>query len=523
MKYFKELTDAVETENFQLTDEILSKIKAEDDSIEYVRKLLSYMENNPDIDYGMPGPIVHYMEKYYRNGYEQLLHDSVVRKPTVHTLWMLNRVINGSDKAEKDKYLLSLKEISNNKSLPENVREEAKSFLKHQEGSSKSKAAIVVGSVIAILIVVKLISYWLSLGDMSELDGWYYIDTKGHLVNDQAYYHAECNYNEDGIVFVRHLDYDTTDGKLERVGGFVDSEGYLIGNKTFEDGDIHVLSSSEQVEFPVIYLKSGKIVLLDEHLRQVAELKETYGSNSFGYLSFSQGLGEVSVVVDGIQKWGYINENAEWVIPPQFKTTSPFSEDGIACITDFDTGKVGYITRDGKWLSDERYYRGTSFYGGFALVQREENGPAAYINTDGQYITGFDYEFWPVNWGFSEGLTAVKPYNSDGYYFINENGEKALDTNSLPYGPFKNGLAPIGNENGKVGFIDINGKLVIDYKYDSAESFSDDGYALVKLKDKYGIIDTKGKWLYKPQFSDATTIINGYARVYLDLRQQIRK
>ena len=63
MKYFKELTDAVETENFQLTDEILSKIKAEDDSIEYVRKLLSYMENHPDIDYGMPGPIVHYMEK----------------------------------------------------------------------------------------------------------------------------------------------------------------------------------------------------------------------------------------------------------------------------------------------------------------------------------------------------------------------------------------------------------------------------------------------------------------------------
>ncbi len=91
------------------------------------------MENNPDIDYGMPGPIVHYVEKYYQNGYEQLLHESVIRKPTVHTLWMFNRVINGSDKPEKEKYLSSLKEISNIKSLPENVREETESFLKYQE------------------------------------------------------------------------------------------------------------------------------------------------------------------------------------------------------------------------------------------------------------------------------------------------------------------------------------------------------------------------------------------------------
>ena len=133
MKYYKDLTAAIISEDFYLTDEIISKIKTEDDSIEYVTMILTFMENNPDIDYGMPGPIVHYVEKYYQNGYEQLLHESVIRKPTVHTLWMFNRVINGSDKPEKKKYLSSLKEISNNKSLPENVREEAESFLKYQE------------------------------------------------------------------------------------------------------------------------------------------------------------------------------------------------------------------------------------------------------------------------------------------------------------------------------------------------------------------------------------------------------
>ncbi|MBQ4220938.1 MAG: hypothetical protein II666_15450 [Butyrivibrio sp.] len=54
--------------------------------------LFVFMENNPNIDYGMPGPIVHFMESYYKKGYEDELLKSVKRKPTQHTVWMLNRI-----------------------------------------------------------------------------------------------------------------------------------------------------------------------------------------------------------------------------------------------------------------------------------------------------------------------------------------------------------------------------------------------------------------------------------------------
>ena len=384
-----------------------------------------------------------------------------------------------------------------------------------------NKRMYVATVVIVILFVIRLIMYWLSLGDKVELYGWYYIDTKGHVVNDQPYYYADGDYNKEGIVFVNHIGFDTTSGKIERTAGFIDTEGNLIGNKTFKESDIH--TSPGEIEFPVIFVKSGMLVLLDEHLRQVAELEETFGSKTFGYLDFAEGLGEVCVVIDGEDIWGYINENAEWVIPPQFKSTREFTADGIARVTEYETGKEGYITRDGRWISDERYYAGKNFYGGYTLVQREENGPAAYINSNGQNITGFDYDFMYSSSGFSEGVAKVKPYDGDRYYLINEKGEKLFDRDFSYCGTFLNGLCLVGNDKSKYGYIDINGNVIIDYKYDSASSFSDDGYAVVEINGKCGIIDKNGKWLYKPQFSEATTIINGYARVKLDDDQRIRK
>ena len=64
MKYYEQLIKATIDEDFYSANDVLSSIINEDDSIEYVNNLLLFMENNPNIDYGVPGPLVHYMEKY---------------------------------------------------------------------------------------------------------------------------------------------------------------------------------------------------------------------------------------------------------------------------------------------------------------------------------------------------------------------------------------------------------------------------------------------------------------------------
>ena len=133
MRFYKQLIEAVKEEDFYKTNEVLLQIMQEDDTIEYVEELLEFMENNPDIDYGMPGPIVHYMERSCMENYENLLYASVKRKPTIHTLWMLNRIINSPEVVDKSKYINLLTSISEEQNESDIIRDEALFYLQYQK------------------------------------------------------------------------------------------------------------------------------------------------------------------------------------------------------------------------------------------------------------------------------------------------------------------------------------------------------------------------------------------------------
>jgi hypothetical protein len=77
--------------------------------IEAIEPVLQFIERHPDIDFGTPGPLVHFVEQYYGQGYEEKLLQSLARKPTMLTVWMLNRVINGTEEpARKRPFLETL-------------------------------------------------------------------------------------------------------------------------------------------------------------------------------------------------------------------------------------------------------------------------------------------------------------------------------------------------------------------------------------------------------------------------------
>jgi len=90
---------------------------------------------------------------------------------------------------------------------------------------------------------------------------------------------------------------------------------------------------------------------------------------------------------------------------------------------------------------------------------------------------------------------------------------------------FSEGLATvrIGNhENGKWGFVDKTGKVVIKIKYDFVEDF-ERGLAKVKLNGKYGFIDKRGKKIYPIKyesidikyFSEDLSILNLNGKIWL--------
>ena len=132
-KILEVLTENIKKEDFEAIYEILNIIK-EEDSMLYIEWILHFMEENPKIDYGMPGPLVHFMEKKYKKGYEKLLLESIKRKPTEHTVWMLNRILNDVNLEDRNVYMDVLKAIVKDSKYDEELRSLAKEFLEYQEG-----------------------------------------------------------------------------------------------------------------------------------------------------------------------------------------------------------------------------------------------------------------------------------------------------------------------------------------------------------------------------------------------------
>lgn len=98
-----QLDDIAHTDDFETSSsDLVDRWESLNVGFEAIEPILRFMEENPSIEFGTPGALVHFVEKFYRNGYEQKLLESVSRKPTSHTAWMLNRLING-EKASVEK------------------------------------------------------------------------------------------------------------------------------------------------------------------------------------------------------------------------------------------------------------------------------------------------------------------------------------------------------------------------------------------------------------------------------------
>lgn len=70
-------------------------------------------------------------------------------------------------------------------------------------------------------------------------------------------------------------------------------------------------------------------------------------------------------------------------------------------------------------------------------------------------------------------------------------------------------------ENGKYGYIDETGKLVIEKKYDFAAPFTE-GLAKVKSGGKWGFIDEKGEFAIEPKYESTGQFREGLAYAELD-------
>lgn len=115
-------------EEYYIEDEVMEAMLEYPNPFELVAPILEIIESNPDIDFGTPGDLVHFVEKFYKKGYEELLLKSVRKNPTMYNIWMLHRCYIDEDNPLHSKFVLLIKEIKEDESVSSKIKKVIEEF-----------------------------------------------------------------------------------------------------------------------------------------------------------------------------------------------------------------------------------------------------------------------------------------------------------------------------------------------------------------------------------------------------------
>ncbi len=296
----------------------------------------------------------------------------------------------------------------------------------------------------------------------------------------------------------------------------IDADGNLISNNTYD-------FIGDPENGLAVFKKDGKYGFL--RTDGTVAVEPLYDSVSV----FNDGL--AGVRKDG--RWGFINEKGEIIVDPQYEdSASPYFREGLAAVK--KNGKYGFIDKEGKEVIAPDYEIAFKFEDGLACVKIDgkygfidRTGnlviPAVYdrvkhdisanmwrdgfaivemanktglIDRKGEVILPLEYEEVSL---FTSMASAKQTVDGETYYdfSVKPNGNGILDKNGVVVEPiydkivhFSNGLAAV-SKNGKWGYIDTKGNIVLPFEYDKASSFSAN-YARVTKDNRTYIIDKNG-------------------------------
>lgn len=271
--------------------------------------------------------------------------------------------------------------------------------------------------------------------------------------------------------------------KYQWVSEFVEDRALVIAKKNGEETKLGFIDRSGVEVIPAVY-----------------ELAR----------DFSEGLAAVQIKTGDKKKFGFIDRSGKTVIPFQYDMAGSFSS-GLAPVGmgDFIDGQVGFINQNNTAFIPLKYGGAGEFRNGLAFVRR-----GSYFDFEYGFIDDMGREVIPLKFGNTNGFSddvaivksdANKTLNSlalnpndkqEIFQIINRKGEILATLKGYWYiKDFKEGLAGFRLKEGKAGFIDKKGNVVIQPIYDSLGDF-EYGYAIFGLgaanNMKFGLLDRAG-------------------------------
>ncbi|MEO6758803.1 MAG: WG repeat-containing protein [Saprospiraceae bacterium] len=216
------------------------------------------------------------------------------------------------------------------------------------------------------------------------------------------------------------------------------------------------------------------------------------------------------------RQFGFIDRAGKVVIPPKFDRVEEFRENRSVV---WIGSNAGYIDPAGRLVIPAVFSTATSFEEGRAVVSRD--GKYSVIDTQGKTIAEIPHR---VMGDYSSGLAVVQRARAgatpSAYGYIDRNGKVVIEPRFMPAGKFPEdgrGLA-VGGLEREWCYFDKTGEIILRLPmdgHDRAPGFKD---GLLRWKDGFhwGYRDVKGAWAIAPKFDDARDFENGVAGVQKD-------
>lgn len=103
--------------------DIMDEFETLENPFECVEAIFQLIERSPKVDYGGPGPFGSFLEQFYKKGYEEKLIESLQRKPTEYTVFLLHRICNDKKNSDREKYVALIKTYANSDFLDDYWKE----------------------------------------------------------------------------------------------------------------------------------------------------------------------------------------------------------------------------------------------------------------------------------------------------------------------------------------------------------------------------------------------------------------
>jgi len=249
--------------------------------------------------------------------------------------------------------------------------------------------------------------------------------------------------------------------------------------------------------------KNGKYGLID--INGNMKIKPKYADIK----GASNGL--ICVKANG--KYGYMTTKGYFPIEAKYTDATNFTADGIATVK--NRGEWGFIDRHGKLLIDYQYAEATPFQNGYSIVRRLMSKTEGIINTKGEYVvSGKKY----LNVRFpGDGLVAARVQGGGKWGFVDMNGRTAVEHQYQKVTQFNEGYALVSADGSKFGVIDKRGNEVAPAMFDNAkiEGYNN-GLAAVVYEGKWGFVNTKGEIVIPFEYEEVTSFSEGKAAVLMD-------